>query len=116
MKVYKDKQYLVFDFEDGRTCKYDFATKTNIGIKGKPVKGLQSQLQGMTINQLIEWCVDTKYANFLKYVYREEHRYGSWIENIGTILSRVQNYSQFEQIMRSLNHLLNYVVHIMKLN
>lgn len=98
MKVYKDKQYLVFDFEDGRTCKYDFATKTNIGIKGKPVKGLQSQLQGMTINQLIEWCVDTKYANFLKYVYREEHRYGSWIENIGTILSRVQNYSQFEQI------------------
>ena len=25
MKVYKDKQFLVFDFEDGKTVKYDFA-------------------------------------------------------------------------------------------
>lgn len=28
MRVYKDKQFLVFDFEDGRNVKYDFATKT----------------------------------------------------------------------------------------
>ena len=42
MKIYKERQYLIFDFEDGRTVKYDFATKTCIGIKGKPVKGLQS--------------------------------------------------------------------------
>ena len=26
MKVYKDKQFLVFDFENGKTVKYDFAT------------------------------------------------------------------------------------------
>ena len=38
MKVYKDKQFLVFDFENGKTVKYDFATKKAIGIKGKPVK------------------------------------------------------------------------------
>lgn len=98
MKVYKDKQYLIFDFEDGRVCKYDFATKSSIGIKGKPVKGLQKQLQGITINQLIEWCVDEKYANFLRYVYREEHRSGSYIENIGTILTKIPHYSNFEQI------------------
>ena len=35
MKVYKDKQYLVFDFENGKNVKYDFATQTAIGIKGK---------------------------------------------------------------------------------
>ena len=42
MKVYKDKQYLVFDYENGKTVKYDFATKTAIGFKGKPVKDLKS--------------------------------------------------------------------------
>ena len=47
MKVYKDKQFLVFDFENGKTVKYDFATNTAIGIKGKPVKNLQSQLNGI---------------------------------------------------------------------
>lgn len=38
MKVYKEKQYLVFDFEDGSVVKYDFATKKAIGKKGAPVK------------------------------------------------------------------------------
>jgi hypothetical protein len=27
MRVYKEKQFLVFDFEDGRNVKYDFSTK-----------------------------------------------------------------------------------------
>lgn len=54
MRVYKDKQFLVFDFEDGRNVKYDFATKTAIGIKGKPVKDLRSQLSGISMNQVIE--------------------------------------------------------------
>ena len=61
-RVYKEKQYLVFDYEDGRTVKYDFATKTAIGIKGKPVKDLRSQLSGMTIRGLIDCCDDEKYA------------------------------------------------------
>jgi hypothetical protein len=30
MRVYKDKQYLIFDYEDGRTVKYDFATKESV--------------------------------------------------------------------------------------
>ena len=46
MFIYKDKQYLVFDFEDGKTVKYDFATKTAIGKSGKPVKNICSQLKG----------------------------------------------------------------------
>lgn len=86
---------MIFDFEDGRTVKYDFATKLCIGIKGKPVKGLQSQLSGITMNQIIECCTNEKYAKFLKFV---QNRYPNYISNIGTILSKVPYYSNFEQI------------------
>ena len=95
MRVYKDKQYLVFDYEDGRTVKYDFATKTAIGIKGKPVKNLCSQLRGFTLDQLIECCDDKQYAKFLSFIRRQEY---SYIYNIGTILSKVPKYANFEQI------------------
>lgn len=97
MRVYKDKQFLVFDFEDGRNVKYDFATKTAIGIKGKPVKDLRSQLRGISMNQVIENCDDKKYAKFLDFVMREESScYEIW--NIGTVLNRVPFYSRFEQL------------------
>lgn len=95
MRVYKDKQYLVFDYEDGRTVKYDFATKTAIGIKGKPVKNLCSQLRGFAINQLIECCDDKQYAKFLNFIKKQEYYH---ISNIGTILDRVPDYANFEQI------------------
>ena len=94
MKVYKDKQYLVFDFEDGRNVKYDFATKQAIGIKGKPVKNLNEQLRGWTIEGLFTCFVDQQYAKFLKFVRNREWN----ISNIGTILSRVPLYSNYEQI------------------
>ena len=97
MKIYKEKQFLIFDFEDGRNVKYDFATKTAIGIKGKPVKSLQSQLSGLTINQLCEYCEDEKYAKFLRFVKNSESRYYE-IWNIGTILKRVPYYNRFEQL------------------
>ena len=97
MKIYKEKQFLIFDFEDGRNVKYDFATKTAIGIKGKPVKSLQSQLSGLTIDQLCEYCEDEKYAKFLRFVKKSEStHYEIW--NIGTILKRIPHYSRFEQL------------------
>ncbi len=37
IKVYKDKQYLVFEY-DGKIVKYDLANKTGIGLTGKPVE------------------------------------------------------------------------------
>lgn len=86
---------MIFDFEDGRTVKYDFATKTSIGIKGKPVKDLRGQLSGLTMNQIIDCCDDKKYAKFLIFV---SNRYPNYISNIGTILSKVPFYSKFEQI------------------
>lgn len=96
-RVYKDKQYLIFDYEDGRTVKYDFATKQAIGIKGKPVKNLCSQLSGFTLNELFDCCDDEKYAKFLRFVKNSE-TYSYSITNIGTILNRVPQYSRFEQI------------------
>ena len=95
MKVYKDKQFLVFDFEDGRNVKYDFATKTAIGIKGKPVQDLNKQLRGFSLNELFDCCVDKQYAKFLNFVKCSEHYE---ITNIGTILSRVPRYAKYEQI------------------
>ncbi len=95
MRIYKEKQYLIFDYEDGRTVKYDFATKTAIGIKGKPVKDLKSQLRGFTLSELYECFDDKKYANFLRFIKNEEY---NQIYNIGTILDKVPQYSRFEQI------------------
>ena len=97
MRVYKDKQYLIFDYEDGRTVKYDFATNTAIGIKGKPVKNLCSQLRGFYLEQLFDCCDDKQYAKFLRFIRNaESHSY--LIDNIGTILDRVSKYAHFEQI------------------
>lgn len=77
--------------------KYDFATKQAIGIKGKPVKDLRSQLSGFSLNDLFDCCDDEKYAKFLKFV-RNSEMYSYSICNIGTILDRVPKYSRFEQI------------------
>lgn len=106
MKVYKDKQYLIFDFEDGRTVKYDFATKTAIGIKGKPVKNLCTQLSGMSMNQIIDCCIDKNYGKFLNFIKCQSlHN----ISNIGTILSYVPQFSRFEQIFSAgIEDLINF--------
>lgn len=98
MRVYKEKQYLVFDFEDGRTVKYDFATKQSIGIKGKPVKDLCSQLSNYSINDICNSCTDVQYGKFLRFVKRHGDFYSRGISNIGTILNRVPYFSHFEQL------------------
>lgn len=101
MVVYKEKQFLIFDFEDGKTVKYDFATKTCIGKKGKPVSNLCSQLRGLTIDEICDCCIDKQYGKFLRFVQRNGAEYGCRINNIGTILDRVPKFSKFEQIFSS---------------
>lgn len=98
MKIYKEKQFLIFDFEDGQTVKYDFATKTCIGKRGKPVSNLCSQLRGLTIDELCNCCVDEQYGKFLRFVKRNGAEYGCSINNIGTVLDRVPRFSKYEQI------------------
>ena len=105
MKVYKEKQFLVFDFEDGKTVKYDFATGETIGKLGKPVKGLQNQLRGISMNYIIESCEDKNYGLFLQFVW-DKFKSKRWyynindhyITNVGTVLSNVKKYSRYEQI------------------
>lgn len=98
MKVYKEKQFLIFDFEDGKTVKYDFATKEAIGKKGKPVKNLCSQLSGISMSDVIDCCTDEKYAKFLSFVKRTYSRECCNICNIGTILDKIPQYARYEQI------------------
>lgn len=98
MKIYKERQFLIFDFEDGQMVKYDFATKTCIGKRGKPVSNLCSQLRGLTIDELCNNCVDERYGKFLRYVKDNGGEYGCSINNIGTILNRVPRFANFEQI------------------
>ena len=97
MVVRKEKQYLVFDFEDGNTVKYDFATHTALGKKGKPVRDLKSQLSGYTIDEICECCEDKTYGEFLKFVKRQGTSFGNPISNIGTILYNVPRFARFEQ-------------------
>ena len=104
MKVYKEKQFLVFDFEDGKTVKYDFATGETIGKLGRPVKGLQNQLRGISMNYIIESCEDKNYGLFLQFVWDKfktngyYHSADHYVTNVGTVLSNVKRYSRYEQI------------------
>lgn len=96
MKVYKERQYLVFELDDNKIVKYDFANNTSIGLNGKIVKGLQRQLKDITIGEIIDSCEDKNYAEFLKFLGRM-HAYRN-IRNPGTILSKIPLYSNYEQI------------------
>ena len=98
MKIYKEKSFLVFEFEDGKTVKYDFATKTCIGKKGKKVESLRTQLSGLSIDELCDSCVDKQYGKFLRFVKKYGDYNNRGIYNIGTILNRVPHFSNFEQI------------------
>lgn len=95
IKVYKEKQYLVFKFNDERLVKYDFAKKRAIGLNGKPVNGLQRQLKDFSIDEIIQSCEDKNYAEFLQYLV---YKYGTFISNPGTFLSKITENSKYEQL------------------
>lgn len=93
MKVYKEKQFLTFELDDGSVIKYDFAQKHAIGKSGKVVKNLNNQLRNYSLNEIFKACDDPNYIQFLDFVRKQEnHCY-----NIGTLLSRTNRYTRFEQ-------------------
>lgn len=96
----KEKQYLVFEFDDGKDVRFDLSTGQFIGKKGKPVKGLTGQLSGYTIQEVIDSFSDEKYRKFLSYVYDVtiEKSWG-WTSysNVGTFLNHVKEYLNLEQ-------------------
>ena len=103
MIAYKDKQFLVFKFEDGKDVKYNLATKETIGKSGKIVKNINSQLTGYDLRTVINAFEDENYKNYLHFLDRyiinilKGGYYGSKITNVGSFLSRINNYTYFEQ-------------------
>ena len=97
VRVHKEKQFLIFDLSDGKQVKYDFAKKKAIGKSGKYVQSLNSQLSGFTVYDLENLCDDEKYVRFLKFVRNQRSYSGCEIYAIGTVLSRISHWSDFEQ-------------------
>lgn len=107
MKAFKEKQYLIFEFEDGKNVKYNLATGESIGKSGKVVKNVCTQLRGYDYLQIIDSFQDENYREFLKFVDKRVNRCknynssyyspGSKAKNVGTFLSKIKDYSKYEQ-------------------
>lgn len=100
----KDKQFLVFDFEDGKDVRFDLSTGQFIGKKGKPVKSLTGQLSQLSIKSVIDSFEDEKYRKFLNHVYEKTNKNANWrneratyYSNVGTFLEHVRNNLNLEQ-------------------
>lgn len=98
IKVRKEAQYLVFELDNNKTVKYDFQKKQTIGLSGKPVKDLRSQLRGITIEEIIESCEDKNYAEFLSFLKR---KYEFYYSNVGSFLSMIRENANLEQLFSS---------------
>jgi len=104
----KENQYLVFYFDDGKNVKYNLSTGETIGKLGKPVKDIRTQLRGNDLLQVINSFQDKNYSNFLNFLDRnfinkshsEKYHYSSRVDritNIGSFLSKIENYKYLEQ-------------------
>jgi hypothetical protein len=114
LKVFKEKQFIVFEFEDGKTVKYNLSNGETIGKNNRVVKSLNTQLRGYTIQKMIDDIADENYRRFMTFVNKEVNRstkrdYGWYsngyasneivnkITNVGSFLAKVNCYSQYEQ-------------------
>ena len=106
----KEKQFLVFDV-NGKIAKYDLSTGKTYGFSGREVKSISSQLKGITITSLINSFPDENYKAFLKflnenfvnnlqpssYARSSYRKVGTRVQNVGTFLSKINDYRFFEQ-------------------
>lgn len=115
LQVYKERQFIVFRFDDNKTVKYNLSNGETIGKNNRVVKSLNTQLRGYTIQNIIDCISDENYRNFMAFVNKEVNRstkrnygwYGSGgycsnaivnkITNVGSFLAKVNDYSQYEQ-------------------
>lgn len=103
MIAFKEKNFLVFKFEDGKDVRYNLATKETIGKSGRIVKNINTQLAGYDLRTVIESFDDKNYRNYLHFLDRQIINilkggyYGSKITNVGSFLSKIYNYTYFEQ-------------------
>ena len=114
IKAYKEYKYIVFEFEDGKTVKYDLSTGETIGKLGKPVKSLNTQLKGYNVYSVIDIFEDENYKKLMRFILKyfvNNKRSISYkgeevnrVTNIGTFLSKIDNYSHFEQFFAAGYH------------
>ena len=108
MKVFKERQFIVFEFDDGKTVKYNLSNGETIGKNNRIVKSLNTQLRGYTIQNMINDITDENYRSFMSFVNKEvngctnrnSYYYNdivNKITNVGSFLARVNNYSRYEQ-------------------
>lgn len=104
MKCYKEKELIIFDFEDGKRASYNLNTGETIGKTGRKVQSLCHALSGYNINDVLDSFTDEKYRRFLFHV-RDNftprtYRYynsGSRVQNLGTLFKYVNQYKIYEQ-------------------
>lgn len=105
MKCYKEKELIIFDFENGKRATYNLNTGETIGKTGKPVNSLTSALAGMDIDDILSSFTDEKYGAFLRRVhdfqtprtYRYSSSSKSRVTNMGTLLNVANRYKVYEQ-------------------
>ena len=75
MRVVKNGRMLEFWRDDGRVVKYDLAEQQCIGLRGKSVTSLDSQLDGWYAPQVFATFEDQRYADYLRWIwtYKCEH-------------------------------------------
>ena len=105
MKCYKEKELIIFDFENGKRASYNMNTGETIGKTGKPVQSLASALAGMSIDDILDSFTDEKYRSFLREVHEHQtpHTYRGWgrtgsrVTNLGTLLNYAARYRIYEK-------------------
>lgn len=101
----KEKQYLIFQFDDGKDVKFDLSDGSFIGKSGKPVKSLESQLKGYSIQQVIDSFEDCRYRDFLNHIRNTTqvmNYYGDYnYKNLSTFLCHVRKNLNLEQFFAS---------------
>ena len=107
MIVRKEKEIIIFDFENGKTATYNMNTGETIGKMGKPVNSLCVALQGYDIEGVLRSFENQKYADFLRYVLKNltpttyRYTYGSQsrVKNLGTLFNYATRYKVLEGYM-----------------
>lgn len=94
MQILKEKQFIIFKLDDGKTVSYDLEKKETIGKRGKPVNSLQSQLRGYKISDVIESFEDENYRNFLNFI-KGMRSYD--ISSAASLIENAKRYARYEQ-------------------
>jgi hypothetical protein len=102
MKCYKEKELIIFDFENGKQASYNLNTGETIGKTGVRVQSLCNALAGYDIESILNSFTDKRYADFLRYIRKEvtpQTYRGGWnsrVTNLGTLFKYANGYKALE--------------------